>query len=50
MAGEKAEQQNSLSVITDKNASVWSLKKTAWQFLIKLNRSGEHQDFGKQIK
>lgn len=48
MVGEKAEPQNSLSVIAGKNTRVWSLKKTAWKFLIKLNlRYGEHQDFGK---
>lgn len=48
MAGEKAEQQNSVSVIAGEHARVWPLKKTAWQFLIKLNfRSGEHQDLGK---
>lgn len=48
MADEKAEQQNSLSVIAGEHARVWPLKKTAWQFLIKLSfRSGKYPDFEK---
>lgn len=37
--------RNSISIITGENARVQPLK-TAWQFLMKLNKAREHQGFG----